>query len=73
MSSWRVTAACYEADAYGRDICDVSLADGTSVNREMVRAGRASPVCVERAWRRRSLGDSGASGSSGMLGGIAPG
>lgn len=37
----RVTAACYEADAYGRDICDVSLADGTSVNREMVRAGMA--------------------------------
>lgn len=37
----RVTAACYETDAYGRDICDVSLADGISLNREMVRAGMA--------------------------------
>lgn len=37
----RVTAACYETDAYGRDICDVRLADGSSVNSEMVRAGMA--------------------------------
>lgn len=37
----RVTAACYEADAYGRDICEVRLADGSSVNREMVQAGMA--------------------------------
>jgi endonuclease YncB( thermonuclease family) len=37
----RVAAACYETDAYGRDICEVQLADGSSVNREMVRAGMA--------------------------------
>lgn len=37
----RVTAVCHETDAYERDICDVSLADGISVNREMVRAGMA--------------------------------
>lgn len=37
----RVKAACYETDAYGRDICDISLPDGRRVNREMVRAGMA--------------------------------
>lgn len=35
----RLSADCYEQDAYGRDICDLRLPDGRSVNRELVRTG----------------------------------
>lgn len=37
----RVTATCYETDAYERQVCEMYLADGTSVNRAMVAAGMA--------------------------------
>lgn len=37
----RLIAECYEEDSYGRDICDLRLPDGRSVNRELVRAGMA--------------------------------
>nr|MBF0683312.1 thermonuclease family protein [Pseudomonas sp.] len=37
----RVTASCYETDSYERDICELLLPDGRSVNRAMVQAGMA--------------------------------
>lgn len=36
-----LTLRCYEHDHYGRNICDVPLADGSTVNRKMVEAGWA--------------------------------
>ncbi|MBV6273802.1 thermonuclease family protein [Alcaligenaceae bacterium CGII-47] len=33
------TLHCYEHDRYGRNICDVSLADGSTVNQKMVAEG----------------------------------
>ncbi len=32
---------CYEQDRYGRDVCDVNLADGTTANQVMVARGLA--------------------------------
>lgn len=32
---------CYERDQYGRSVCDVPLADGSTVNRKMVAEGWA--------------------------------
>lgn len=37
----RVTADCYEIDAYDRHICDIRLADGSSANAAQVQAGMA--------------------------------
>ncbi len=36
-----LTLQCYERDQYGRDICDVPLADGRQANRLMVAGGMA--------------------------------
>ncbi|MGB6007335.1 thermonuclease family protein [Castellaniella sp.] len=36
-----LTLRCYEQDQYGRDICDVPLADGRQANRLMVAGGMA--------------------------------
>ena len=36
-----VTLRCYEQDQYGRDVCDVPLADGRAANQAQVAAGMA--------------------------------
>lgn len=36
-----LTLTCYEQDQYGREICDVPLADGRQANRLMVASGMA--------------------------------
>lgn len=36
-----LTLQCYERDQYGRNICDVPLADGSTVNQKMVAEGWA--------------------------------
>lgn len=37
----RITARCYETDQYGRDVCALMLADGSSANRAQVLDGYA--------------------------------
>lgn len=37
----QVTANCYETDSYDRNICDLRISDGSSVNQAMVKAGMA--------------------------------
>ncbi|CAM4328420.1 TNase-like domain-containing protein [Kerstersia similis] len=41
VAGQQVSLQCYEADQYGRDVCDVLLGGNDSANRRMVAAGYA--------------------------------
>jgi len=43
-----LTARCFEADQYGRDVCQLPLADGSSANRAQVAAGYAWAYTARR-------------------------